>query len=361
MINEHGGLPEKGIFNISSFVFPGHGKISGGPLWRALSIAGLCLAVTACSASNGSEIAEISNETKFSQAAYGVAASPRVTTAKKVAKGGGRSMVGKPYKIRGKWYYPKEDPDYDNTGMASWYGPNFHGRKTANGEIYDQYHLSAAHPTMPLPSYARVTNKKNGNSVIVRVNDRGPFSRGRIIDVSKYAAQILDLKHDGVAPVRVQYVGPASLDGDDMPFLMASVQRGDDGQEINPEGQIASGVMLALAERPDPVPGVAIQNANEAATIVVASNEVPASVPLAYDAVELPNVGPFVGSRPSLVAPELVSPAPRPQYELVSAYAPAFLNARLTSANEAFAVLLTQETNALTEEAIIASWKRRLR
>lgn len=170
--------------------------------------------------------AEVNHETKFSSAAYGVDASPRLTTSKTVKKGGGRSMVGKPYKIKGKWYYPKLEPNYDKTGLASWYGPNFHGRLTANGEIYDQYHLSAAHPTFPLPSYARVINQENGRSVIVRVNDRGPFAPGRIIDLSSKAADMLGTKQQGLAKVRVQYIGEAPLHGQDMAYLVASYNDG---------------------------------------------------------------------------------------------------------------------------------------
>ncbi len=99
------------------------------------------------------------------------------SSASRLPRGGGRDQLGKPYKVRGKWYYPKEDKSYRKVGAASWYGDAFHGRLTANGEIYDMTHLTAAHPTMPLPSYARVTNTKNGSSVIVRVNDRGPYAR----------------------------------------------------------------------------------------------------------------------------------------------------------------------------------------
>ena len=160
---------------------------------------------------------------KFTEAEYGVAASPRLAYAgSRVPKGGGHYKIGKPYKVRGVWYHPKEEPGYDRTGRASWYGPNFHGRKTANGEVFDQNHLSAAHTTFPLPSYARVTNVANGKSVIVRVNDRGPYSHKRIIDVSKKAAEVLGFKQQGTADVRVEYVGRAPLEGNDMPQLMAS-------------------------------------------------------------------------------------------------------------------------------------------
>lgn len=185
--------------------------------------------------------ADINNKTKFSSAAYGVAASPRLTTSNRVKKGGGRAVVGKPYKIKGKWYYPKEDFNYDKVGMASWYGPNFHGRLTANGEIYDQNHLSAAHPTFPLPSYARVTNQANGKSVIVRVNDRGPYAHGRIIDLSSRAADTLDTKAKGVAKVRVQYIGRAPLHGQDMAYLSSSYRDSEQGI-IGKSTQFASNI-----------------------------------------------------------------------------------------------------------------------
>ncbi|MEM7463108.1 MAG: septal ring lytic transglycosylase RlpA family protein [Pseudomonadota bacterium] len=182
----------------------------------------MAILLTACNQFFTGPKADINNETKFSSKEYGVKGSPRVTVAKKTRKGGGRYQVGKPYKIRGKWYTPKEDPTYVASGTASWYGPNFHGRLTANGEIYDQYALSAAHPTMPLPSYARVTNVDNGRSVIVRVNDRGPFAKNRIIDLSSRAADLLEYKNQGVANVKVEYVGKARMDGLDQRYLMAS-------------------------------------------------------------------------------------------------------------------------------------------
>lgn len=132
-----------------------------------------------------------------------------------VPKGGGRFQVGKPYEIAGVRYHPKEDPAYDRTGVASWYGELFHGRYTANGEIYDMDRLSAAHPTLPLPIYAHVTNLKNGRTIIVRVNDRGPFRDGRIIDLSRRSADILGFRREGTANVRVRYLRRAPLNGDD--------------------------------------------------------------------------------------------------------------------------------------------------
>ena len=215
-------------------------------------IASLAFGLAACNSSKPAGQAEINNETKFSSEEYGVEGSPRVTVSKDVPKGGGRYQVGKPYKIKGKWYKPKEDPSYEAKGMASWYGPNFHGRLTANGEIYDQYALSAAHPTMPLPSYARVTNLENQRSVIVRVNDRGPFAHNRIIDLSSRAADLLDYKRDGVANVKVEYVGKARMDGKDERFLMASY-RGPGMFDIAP-GATQPGTMIALAEEPPAQP-----------------------------------------------------------------------------------------------------------
>src|SRR6476660_5572178 len=143
---------------------------------------------------------------------YGVSASPRVVDAgEPVPKGGGTYRVGKPYVVAGRTYVPEEDANYRAEGMASWYGDDFHGRLTANGEVFDMHSVSAAHPTMPLPSYARVTNLSNHKSVIVRVNDRGPYNGDRLIDVSMRAANLLGFYGSGLAPVRVEYVGRAPL------------------------------------------------------------------------------------------------------------------------------------------------------
>ena len=118
--------------------------------------------------------------------------------------------VGKPYQIAGVWYYPSEDFAYDETGIASWYGPGFHEKITANGEQYDQNELTAAHKTLPMPSLVRVTNLDNGRSIVVRVNDRGPFANGRIIDMSRRGAQLLGFEGVGTAKVRVQILAEES-------------------------------------------------------------------------------------------------------------------------------------------------------
>ena len=118
--------------------------------------------------------------------------------------------VGKPYEINGVWYYPKVDYDYNETGIASWYGPQFHGKPTANGERFDMNLVSAAHKTLPLPSFVRVTNLENGRALDIRINDRGPFVHGRIIDLSRRAAEILGFKKQGVARVRVTILADKS-------------------------------------------------------------------------------------------------------------------------------------------------------
>jgi rare lipoprotein A len=124
---------------------------------------------------------------------------------------GGRYQVGKPYQVAGRWFKPHEQPGYDKSGLASWYGEAFHRRKTSNGEYFDMATLTAAHATLPLPSYAKVTNLENGRTVVVRINDRGPFVDTRILDVSKRAADALGYRIKGTAHVRVQLIGPAPL------------------------------------------------------------------------------------------------------------------------------------------------------
>jgi rare lipoprotein A len=183
---------------------------------RAACLIGVGGILASCSASGP-------QSPKFSEAEYGKS-SPRVVASnRKVPEGGGRYMTGEPYRVAGKTYIPQDNPvGYTATGNASWYGNNFHGRKTANGEVYDMHDLSAAHPTLPLPSYVRVTNLSNGRSVMVRVNDRGPFTHNRVIDVSSQAASMLDFKRAGTAKVQIEYIGRARLDGKDGDMLMAS-------------------------------------------------------------------------------------------------------------------------------------------
>jgi rare lipoprotein A len=134
--------------------------------------------------------------------------------------------VGRPYNINGRTYVPAENPSYRADGVASWYGPDFHGRLTANGEVYDMHGISAAHPTLPMPSYARVTNLENGRSIVVRINDRGPYTRNRVIDLSIGTAKALRFYDRGLATVRVEYLGRAPLEGSDDRMLMATLREG---------------------------------------------------------------------------------------------------------------------------------------
>ena len=193
------------------------GPVGGWPGARLVRLAGVTLiALTAANCS----------QQKFAgvDPKYGVSASPRVVRdGEPVPKGGGRKMVGKPYTVAGRTYVPSES-NYADEGLASWYGPNFHGRMTANGEVFDRDSIAAAHTTMPLPSYARVTNIQNGHSIVVRVNDRGPFHGNRIIDVSERAAEALDFRRAGTARVAVEYIGPASTNGSDDRLLLASLR-----------------------------------------------------------------------------------------------------------------------------------------
>jgi rare lipoprotein A len=165
-----------------------------------------------------------------------------------IATGGGTYKVGDPYEIAGVWYYPREDPEYDQTGIGSWYGEEFHGRLTANGEIFDRNQITAAHPTLPMPVNARVTNLENGRSIVVRINDRGPFANGRVIDLSEKAAELLGYRVQGTARVRVTYLGRADLEGNRT--LLAGA---DTPEEIAtavpaaPTGVVASGSLAPVA------------------------------------------------------------------------------------------------------------------
>jgi rare lipoprotein A len=160
---------------------------------------------------------------------YGVSSSPRVVEeGQAIPKGGGTYRVGKPYQVADRTYVPEHDENYRAEGIASWYGSDFHGRLTANGEVYDKDGISAAHPTLPMPCYARVTNLANGRSIVVRVNDRGPYAKDRVIDLSSKTAELLGYKSHGVASVRVEYVGPAPLEGTDDRKLLATLRY--DGQ-----------------------------------------------------------------------------------------------------------------------------------
>ncbi len=269
----------------------------------------------------------------FSETEYGVKASPRVTSKEaNLKRGGGRDQIGKPYKVRGKIYYPKEDKDYEKTGLASWYGDAFHGRLTANGEIYDMTHLTAAHPTMPLPSYARVTNIENGSSLIVRVNDRGPYSHNRLIDLSKRAAELLDYTRAGTAKVKVEYVGRAPLHGEDDQYLMASYRPGN--RAPDPSDGLASGVMVAMN---GPTPTADVGPAGFPGEMLDRMATGTSSLPL-------PALGPIAPERPALGGFGDV------QIAMASLSYAADGKPGTASAFAAF--------DGLTSETVVRSWKR---
>ena len=158
--------------------------------------------------------------------------------------------IGRPYQINGRTYVPARQDDYDRQGVASWYGPNFDGRKTANGEIFDMNGMSAAHTTLPLPSLVRVTNLENGRTIIVRVNDRGPFVNNRLIDLSKGAARELGYLRQGVARVRVQYVGPAVSNTGRANVYSASTRSRATAQRQQPEASVWPAPKAAAAKAP---------------------------------------------------------------------------------------------------------------
>lgn len=168
-----------------------------------------------------------------------------------VERPAGLYKVGNPYRVDGQWYYPKPDYNYEERGVASWYGPNFHGRPTANGEIFDMNKVSAAHKTLPLPSVVRVTNLENGRSLVVRVNDRGPFARGRVIDLSKRAAELLGFADKGTAMVHVRILSNESL--------QAARELGAQGlPELGPPPPVAAPSVPVTVESLQPVEGVAV-------------------------------------------------------------------------------------------------------
>src|SRR5271154_5507946 len=223
--------------------------------WRgAASLGATALALAGCAAQSP-QVSYSHGHEHFSQAKYGHASAKVVADGQPVPRGGGQYLVGHPYSIAGHRYYPAEDPTYSAVGLASCYGDAFHGRRTANGEVYDMRSLSAAHPTMPLPSYARVTNLSNGYSVIVRVNDRGPFHGGRVMDVSSRAADVLDFKGTGTARIPVGYVGAAPLEGSHDDELLASLRTDGSPASLNGSGPPSLWpVMVASQQSPPPPP-----------------------------------------------------------------------------------------------------------
>jgi len=195
--------------------------------WRQFAaVSGACLLAAACASTDTSEV--------------------------KPAPNAGIYRVGKPYTVAGVQYVPKEEPAYEATGTASWYGPRFHGRLTADGEVFDRNKLTAAHPTLPMPTTVRVTNLENSREVVVRVNDRGPFVGSRLIDLSERAAEVLGFKEKGTAEVRVTYLGRA--DGKSSPIAPPPKTAPDVATAIaSAEPRVQTASFLPVVS-PDPAP-----------------------------------------------------------------------------------------------------------
>ncbi len=231
----------------------------------------------------------------FPSSIYGAASERVVADGQPVPRGGGQYLVGKPYTVAGQTYYPAEKKHYAATGLASWYGDAFHGRRTANGEVYDRDSFSAAHPTMPLPSYARVTNLRNAHSMIVRVNDRGPFAPGRLMDVSRGVADALDFRRSGTTMVKVEYIGPAGLKGSDDRKLLATLRL--DGKPASFDGKSDIPATMVAEAQPQRVASIdpSVPQARTAA--VPPSNDRQALNEMAEEAVAPPGK-PFAGTAP---------------------------------------------------------------
>ncbi|MCF4125079.1 septal ring lytic transglycosylase RlpA family protein [Methylobacterium sp. SyP6R] len=321
------------------------------PVVKWAAVAGIALAAANCAGPTPKNLAVRSGGREIDPK-YGVAASPRLYGENdKIPKGGGRQMTGKPYVVGGRTYVPRQDArGYVREGLASWYGTAFHGRQTANGEIFDRFSVAAAHPTLPLPSYARVTNLQNGHSMVVRVNDRGPYHADRLMDVSQAVAEALDFRRRGTTKVRVEYVGKASVGGSDDRKLMATLRTdgtpagspfganimvadaGDDAKPFafrQPEPEpvppivekprVVAPVQVAEAEpeirRPvrQPAPVRVAEAPARALAAPVKPHAAPAAAPLRMAAIE--------GLNPGLAAPRAAKPA-------AAAQAPATLSRR---------------------------------
>lgn len=285
-------------------------------LARLLAVAAAALALASCSGT-----------TSKVDPKWGVSASARVVEpGTPVPKGGGVYRVGKPYQVGGRTYTPEEDPNYKAEGLASWYGDAFHGRYTANGEIFDMETITAAHPTMPLPSYARVTNLRNKKSIVVRVNDRGPYVGNRVIDLSVKTARLLDFHGQGVARVRVEYIGRAPLAGSDDRKLIATLRDGN--SPLSDKVLVASNKNFAPAFF-DSRPMTDVPQPPQRPFRVEGSHQVASLEPEAEEAAPRAAEQPRLSEQPRLAANNVLrapvashGSAAAPSASPVSAYAP---------------------------------------
>jgi rare lipoprotein A len=256
---------------------------------------------------------------------YGVSSSPRVVApGDPVPKGGGTYRVGAPYVVGGRTYVPEDNPHYRAEGVASWYGSDFHGRLTANGEIFDSASMSGAHATLPLPSYVRVTNLSNHKSLIVRINDRGPYSGNRLIDVSERAASVLGFHGGGLAPVRVEYVGRAPLEGSDDVMLMATLRENGEPAPSPSLVRVASmkGFMPASLSS-EPASSMSASSVPVASASRSKLRDVPTPPERPYGLGDGQQVSNFraTGGNTAVAQAHMAEPVPRPPPAL-SAYAP---------------------------------------
>ncbi len=190
--------------------------------------------------------------------------------------------VGHPYQVAGRWFYPAEVFDYDHTGIASWYGTEFHGRRTANGEVFDMDAVSAAHPTLPMPSLVQVTNLENGRRLTVRINDRGPFARGRIIDLSRRAARLLGFEQRGTARVRVKLLADESR----TLKLRSQMRSGAAGQVESAEA--VPRIKVVVEDLPPSTQTAALDQGVDAATVAPAPRSGAGRRTAVWDAPEAP-------------------------------------------------------------------------
>jgi len=222
--------------------------------WVRVGVTGIALAIVAtltlsgCSSSKSAKLDPFAGQ-----------GSPRYPGNGPLPRGGGRYYVGEPYQVAGRWFTPREEPDYDKVGVASWYGPQFHRRQTSNGEWFDMNYLTAAHATLPLPCFAKVTNLENGREVIVRINDRGPFVGDRIIDLSREAASVLGYREKGKARVRVQYIGPAPLDDKGSQLMAMNRQLKNDPQATEIAVASPQPEPVTVASLAEPIPFQMVQ------------------------------------------------------------------------------------------------------
>lgn len=277
----------------------------GSRLLTGIAALGLAATVAACSSTPSTETGGGS-----------VASQPR----------SGLYKVGKPYQIKGTWYYPQIDYGYVEEGVASWYGPGFHGKTTANGEIYDQNDMTAAHRTLPLPSVVRVTNLENGRMIKLRVNDRGPFAQGRIIDLTRRGAQLLGFYNAGTAPVRVEIDAEESrqlaiaLTGSDYPDGSAGTMVASRQPSPPPasNSSFATPPLEALPVAPVPaMPAPAPAEVEPTAASPVAMDAGPAPVVADVEPAPAFAVGqspPLNSVGPEPVEPTATAPAPMPMY-----------------------------------------------